>query len=65
MYHSFQNKSGYFYILTNYSENWYYYLIRRNGYLILNCTCIFWNMIIQYRYTMYRKSIYHKAMYRR
>ncbi|QWH18181.1 hypothetical protein EXW62_14245 [Bacillus mycoides] len=48
MYHSFQNKSGYFYILTNYSENWYYFLIRRNGYLILK----FHLHILEYGYTI-------------
>lgn len=35
MYHSFQNKNGYFYILTNYSENLYYFLIQRNKYPII------------------------------
>ncbi len=35
MYHSFQNINGYFYILTNYSENWYDFLIQRNKYPII------------------------------
>ncbi|OTX87948.1 hypothetical protein CBR56_11660 [Bacillus thuringiensis] len=66
MYHSFQNINGYFYILTNYSENLYGFSIQRNKYSIIKLySCIFWNVNIQYRYTIYRESIYQKAMYRR
>ncbi|AAS41963.1 hypothetical protein BCE_3052 [Bacillus cereus ATCC 10987] len=44
MYHSFQNINGYFYILTNYSENLYGFSIQRNKYSIIKLySCTFWN----------------------